>query len=194
MFYVVQEIMHQVALLPLAVMLVLMRTTSFGAQRWTLAAALAVSWMMDSVNFAFVSDDLNSIIAQYGKPIQIALILGVVVNDRRTLITLLAGLVVAVFASAAQGAMAREIVVPVLGGFVISLYAWRLEKDYMRSGLLVHFGLGAIAWIAWSVAATEPTRAALVTWFTFQGTRLIGILLITAALIQIARKPRIALV
>lgn len=196
MFYAFQELMHQIALLPFMVMLVLrlLLRTPFGWRLWILAAAFVVSWSMDSTDVALASGGYAEFITRYGNPLQIALVLTVLVKKYAMLSVLLAGLVVVSAASALQGIPTRELVVPTLGGFVVSLYAWRSEKGLIRSGLLVKFGLGAVAWVAWSLAASEPTRTAFVTWFAFQGTRLAGILLITAALVLHARKPRLELV
>ena len=194
MYRVIQEIMHQVALLPVLTMLVLLKTSRFGPRQWLLANALAVSWIMDSINFAFLDRGAVALILEYGTPLQLALVLGVVVKDRTTLAYLLAGLIVAVLASMAQGFEAREIVVPVLGGFVVALYAWRSEKGFTRSGLVVYFGLGALAWIVWSLDANNPARTSLATWYLYQSTRLIGTLLVTAAFVMHARKPRLELV
>lgn len=194
MFYMAQEIMHQVALLPLGVMLATWRTTPFRLRQWILAAALMVSWVMDSTDFLMMSEGFAQIIMRYGMPVQVALALGAVVRDRRTLGYLLAGLLVLASTSALQGIPTRELMVPVVGGFVVSLCAWRSQLGLTRMGVLVYFGLGALAWIAWSLAASAPTTTALVAWSGYQLTRLTGISLITAALIAHARKPMLELV
>lgn len=194
MFYAFQELMHQVALLPLFVVLLSMKPMVYGWRRWLLAGSFFVSWSMDSIDVALAENGFAAFITRYGNPLQIGLVIASVVREYAIMVILLVGLIVLAAASALQGIPTREIVVPVVGGFVISLYAWREEKGCIRSGLLVHYGLGAIAWIAWSLAASEPTRMAFVTWFAYQGTRLAGILLITAAMVQRARQPRIELV
>lgn len=194
MFSVAQEIMHQVALVPMVVMLVTWRTTPFHLRQWILAAALMVSWVMDSTDFLLMSEGSAQIIMRYGMPVQVALALGAVVRDRRTLGYLLAGLVVVASTSALQGIPTRELMVPVVGGFVVALYAWDKRDETLERGVLVYFGVGALAWAAWSVAATAPTTTALVAWSGYQLTRLVGILLITAALVLYARKPRLELI
>ena len=193
MFYAFQELMHQVVLVPLVVLLVSLRA-GHGVRAWLLAGALSVSWIMDSVNIAFLSNGLFVLIAQYGKPITIALALGAVVEEPKVLARLSLGLMALVAASAIQGMNTVEIVVPVLGGLAITLFAWKSQAGLYRVGTSVYFGAGAIAWVAWSLAASEPTRMAFVTWFAYQGTRLAGILLITAAMVQKARQPRLELV
>lgn len=186
--------MHQVALLPLVVMLVLLRTSVFSVRQWLLGSALAISWVMDSLNFLTLDAGLMEMITQYGKPLQVAMVLGVIVRDKQTLAFLYSGLAIATFASIVQAGLAREIIVPLLGGFVIALYAWRTERGCCRAGLLTYFGVGAVAWTLWSLAASEPSRIAVATWYGYQATRLTGILLITAALVMHARQPRLELV
>lgn len=192
MFYAFQELMHQVALLPLAVMLVSLRWRVFGWRRWVLAGSFYISWSMDSTDVATGAD--AAFITRYGNPLQIGIVLVAIVKERAALAVLLAGLIVLATASSLQGVTTREIVVPCVGGFAIGVYTWGSEKDGIRSGLLVHYGLGAFAWLAWSFFASETTWMAFTSWFSYQGTRLAGILLITAAMVQRARQPRIGLV
>lgn len=193
MFYVFQEHMHQIALVPIFVLLFSF-WRGHGARAWLLGFAFVVSWMMDSTNVFFISDGLLAVITQYGKPIMIALALAAVVKDVSLLPLLYFALVLAVAASAIQGVNTLEVVVPLLGGFAITMFARKSQTGPRRVGAIVYFGLGAIAWAGWSVFASEPTRMARITWYAFQGTRLAGILLITSAMVIHARKPRLELV
>lgn len=195
MFYVAQEIMHQVALVPMVVMLALLGTARFNRVQWLVSCALALSWLMDSTNFIAmrVGEPIADTVTQYGAPLQVGLVLIALVPGK-VFGKFLAGLAVLTAVSALQGFNGREAVVPVVGGFVITLYAWDRRDKTLEQGVIVYFGIGAVTWLAWAVAASAPTTTALVTWSGYQLTRLAGISLITAALIAHARKPRLELV
>lgn len=190
MFRLAQEIMHQLALLPLGVMLVTVSVRRFTMRQWTLGAVFAVSWLMDStwIMLSTAGQGPAFVITQYGMAVQIAAVLALFVR-RETLYPLLAGLALLVAAVALQGVVQpREFVVPLIGGFVVSLYAWRIEASLTRSALVVYFGVGGFAWTWWALAVTQTS------WYGYQMTRLVGLALVTAALVAHTRRPRMELV
>lgn len=180
MFEVIQEVMHQIGLLPLGLMVLLLRSRSFGTVHWLVASALALSWIADSATSYFMQRGYEpmAVMMQLLMPVQILMVLVAVVKPPTTVFVLGLGLVLMTVVSALQGREIYELVIPVVGGTVVAWYAWRAQLGLLSRGLMVYFGVGALAWMLLALAATALPTLALWGWYGYQLSRLTGLLMI----------------
>lgn len=171
------------------------RRYDFHAGRFAVAAALALSWVPDMVNriLTLSGYSLGDTITQIFAPIQFAIILCVVVSGSVGIPLALGSVVLIATVSALQGAPTYDLVVPVVVGAAIAYCAYREGSDFHR-GLIVYFGVGAVPFAAFALTAHAETWMSLSSWYIYQGTRLVGLLLITAAIVQQDREPQLRLV
>lgn len=193
MFRPMQVLAHQAAVVPVIAMLALVWTRSFTRSQWMIAFAFAVSWVADSVHDVLLHNGYQQAVEvnQVFVPIQLGLMFLAVAQRPRTL---LLGLAVATIASAMQPSDGYELVVPVIGGLAVSLYAWHSEPSLCRMALLVYFGAGSIAWAVFAFTATEASTTVLVSWYAYQVMRLVGLSLMTASVVFRPARPHLRLV
>lgn len=179
------EVAHQMALLPLASVAALRVS---GVQPdvawWWLAAAFAVSWLADTAAH-FLPASAGWVPSIVYPVLQTGLIVAVLMP--RSLAWLVMGGLVALGLAAAVhvSASGPDVVLrSAADGMIVLVALLRVALPVaLRASLLVTFGLGWLAWLAFS------RHPALSAWYLYQCCRLAGLLLFCAAL----RTPKIHL-
>lgn len=169
----VAEIAHQMALLPLAALVILaLCGQSRNAAWWWLGVAFAVSWLADT------ADDLLpprfDWLPVLAYPVAQTGLIGAVFLDHADATRLLFVLVLtgglAAFVWNGHG---PDVILSTVAWLLVVGIMWRRRDlpDRLRLALGVYFGLGWMAWmvhVRWLVVAT---------WYPFQFARLVGLLL-----------------
>lgn len=160
------EVAHQIGLLPL---LGCVLARSRERAHWWLAAALSVSWLADTVAHWYDPWLMGLVYSV----LQVAIV-GLVFLDRDDALRLLGVLTLSGLVAAWwQGNMTLLITVAWLS--VVGIVWDRPQLGLLRDSLVVYFGFGLVAWLAFVAAPAYPS------WFMYQFTRLAGLVLFCGA-------------
>lgn len=155
------EAAHQMGLLP-AVWLASQRERR--RVWWWLAGALAISWVADTVAH-WVHPWLVS--AVY--PVSQAGLIAALLVPKKVAATFVAVLVWAGVISLQLG-QRPEILLHTVAWLGLAVLVYRLPPSLLREALFLYFGLGWVAWLAYTL---DPGWA---SWGTYQGVRALGLL------------------
>lgn len=161
---------QNMVLLPLLALLVLSRK---GENRdeglWWLALAMSISWLAD---LAAIWNDPYMIGAVY--PLSQTVLVAAVVLHRQEALGVLALLFVTAFIALMwQGAELPSVFFRIVAWGYLTGILYRENIGPLRIPLLIYFGFGLVAWIGYSL---EPGWS---SYLTYQGVRLVGLLLLT---------------
>jgi len=179
------EVAHQMALVPLA-WLVLLHAR--GQRRdpgwWWIAAAFGVSWLADTAAH-FVDPWVISIAFPVS---QTAIVGAVLLLHRRDKVILLLTLVaVGMVAVALQGVHGPDVLLSTVASGAAAGIAWqRREIGRLAVALIVAFGATAIAWLGYAIAPGWPT------YLVYHVARAVGIALFCWAALRPGPSLRIA--
>ena len=163
---------------PLAV--VLWRRPPNKGWAW-LALALGVSGLADSL--AHLGLDVWAV--QHVYPLlQLGLLLPIFVT-RYVALAVFSCVAGAALLSTYQGPLyAPEVVASTIaGGVVVWFLRQRADLGLVRPALMVYFGLGSLCMLPWPKLVAYPD-AFLVAWLFYQGCRLVGLALVSVAVVR----------
>jgi hypothetical protein len=134
---------------------------------WWLAGAFFVSFIADSFALAGIEPWLMSLVY----PVSQAAIIGAVLLDREDAILFVLSLAtVGILAVLWRGVGAPDVLVHTVAWASVAVIAVdRAALGRLRVALLVAFGVGWCAWLAYTIAPGLPT------WLGYQGVRALGI-------------------
>lgn len=179
------EVAHQMALLPLSALTAMrLRFVRRDAAWWWLAAAFAVSWLADTA--AHVLPSSAGWVPSVVYPVVQAGLVAAVLMPRVIAWLVLGGLMgIALVAAVRVSASGPDVVLRSAADLtIVAIAIVRVALPVaLRASLLVTFGFGWLAWLAFS------RHPALPAWYLYQCCRLAGLVLFCAAL----RTPKIHL-
>lgn len=174
MTWVVAELAHHIALLPLVVLVWLgVRGRERQAEWWLVAGAYLVSWFADAA-----AHYVNPWIVSAVYPVSQSALIGAALLPRKHATPYVAAIVLlGCVAMAFHDFAGPDILLrAVCFGAIVAL-AWGRAWDLgnLHASLMVYFGLGLLAWFAYAVAPNWWT------WGAFQLCRVTGLVLFCVA-------------
>lgn len=154
-------------LVPLAWLEIRRRCLQWNPRRdWLIAAAYGVSFLADTGGLLGWPDLAGNVY-----PLSQAALIGYALLERRQAVHLLGLLtLVAVCAIGWRGVEGRDVLLSTVASLTIAGLAMQTTTGVVRAALLVSFGVGTLAWLAYAALPGWPT------WGIYQGTRLLGTL------------------
>ncbi len=149
--YLVAWIAASLGLLPLCAVTAAHGRGVRDASRWWVASAFAVSFVADLVSFFLAPADRWMVSVVF--PVSQAAMLGAVLLTRKGADFFLAVLLlVAVGAVFWHGATGPDVLLrTVASGGVVGIVVGRWDLGHLRTGLLIYFGLGLLAWYGYAL-------------------------------------------
>lgn len=177
-----------------------------GIAHWAPVLLVPLLWTKDRVRVLIVLSLLVSVIADsavdmgvdtwlvtYIYPVfQLGLVAYALIPSKVFRNLFMAGILTASVLSFMQGPLdSPEVVVRVSGALLLTAIVWKQRQlGYMRSAIVVYFGIGSIFRAMFPLFMTDVTSF-LVVWYGYQTSRLAGVGYLLASVFQ---RPRLKVV
>ncbi len=153
------------------------------ASRWWVASAFAVSFVADVASFFLAPMDRWIVSIVF--PVSQTAILGAVLLSRKGADFVLAALILAAIGAVFwHGVEGPDVLLPtVASASVVGIVVGRWDLGHLRTGLLIYFGLGLLAWYSYAMWPGWSSYA------VYQAARATGIGFVVRALSSPVRSP-----
>jgi len=170
---IASEIAHWMGLLPVGVCLWMSRKgRSLDTAFWVLGIAYGVSWLADTA-----AHFVNPWIASASYPVAQASLIGAVFLGRSAAVRFLYLLATCgIFSAVLRASPGPDLVLNIVASGGVTLIALEHAIGHLRNALVVTFGLGIVAYVAWVVDVMLNGQAGVRSWYPMQAVRLVGTL------------------